>query len=103
MGDSGYMDWGELADMAADRLGDGRGKGKGSPGRESEPSVIPGEEAVTRTSARGRQEWTDGVLVLTTHRLVYTKEGKQPVLVPLTGVTDVMVSRSRISGAVLKV
>jgi hypothetical protein len=92
------MDWGDLADLALDRL-----DGANTVTQAVGDTAIPGEAPVWATSARARQEWTNGTLVLTTHRLVHVKEGRPPAAMPLAGITDVGVTRSRLSGTVLKV
>ncbi|MGW9211847.1 SHOCT domain-containing protein [Embleya sp. NPDC055664] len=93
------MDWEVLADFAFDQMG-------GAQNTVMQPmdnTAVPGEAPVVVTSARGRDEWTNGTLVLTTHRLMYVKEGKPGVAVPLSGVTDVALGTSRLSGNVVKV
>ncbi|MFJ8744298.1 SHOCT domain-containing protein [Embleya sp. NPDC127516] len=92
------MDWGDLADIALDRLG-----GANSMTRDIAETAVPGEVPLLVTSARARQEWTNGTLVLTTRRLVYTKEGRPTVAVPLAGIAEVEVGRSRLTGNIVKV
>ncbi|MFI6979150.1 SHOCT domain-containing protein [Embleya sp. NPDC050154] len=41
--------------------------------------------------------------MLTTHRLIYAKEGRPTVAVPLAGITDITTTRSRLTGHVLKI
>ncbi|MEU6083734.1 SHOCT domain-containing protein [Streptomyces sp. NPDC047108] len=93
------MDWSDLADIAFDRLGDSSNRVESA----VDDTAVPGEAPLAVTSARARQDWTNGALVLTTHRLLYVKEGRAPVPVPLPGITDVQVAKSRLTGQILKV
>ncbi|MFE2872435.1 SHOCT domain-containing protein [Embleya sp. NPDC059259] len=93
------MDWGVLAEFAFDQVGGAQN----TVTQVVDNTAVPGEAPVVVTSARGRDEWSNGTLVLTTHRLVYVKEGKPTVAVPLAGVTDVAFGTSRLAGNVVKV
>ncbi|MFF7251044.1 SHOCT domain-containing protein [Embleya sp. NPDC008237] len=95
------MDWGDLVDIVFDSAGD-RTQAQQA-GQAAVDTAVPGEEPLAVTSGRARDQWTGGTLVLTTHRLLYVKEGKAPQAVPLAGVTDVAVSSSRLTGRILKV
>ncbi|MFI6582732.1 hypothetical protein [Embleya sp. NPDC050493] len=92
------MDRGDLAAIALDQLDRAN-----TVTRAVDDTAVPGEIPILATSARARQEWTNGTLVLTTHRLIYAKPGRPAVAVPLAGVTDVTATRSRLTGNVLKV
>ncbi|MFI1386140.1 hypothetical protein [Embleya sp. NPDC020886] len=92
------MDWGDLAEMALDQMDRAN-----TVTRAIDDTAIPGETPMLATSARARQEWSNGTLVLTTHRLVYAKEGRPPVAVSLAGITDITATRSRLTGNVLRV
>ncbi|MFG2191848.1 SHOCT domain-containing protein [Streptomyces sp. NPDC048639] len=93
------MEWNDLAEIAFDRLGDSRNRVEAA----VDDTAMPGEAPLAVTSARARQEWTNGTLVLTTHRLLHVKEGRAAVPVPLAGITDVQTVKSRLIGPLLKV
>ncbi|WP_354640989.1 SHOCT domain-containing protein [Kitasatospora camelliae] len=97
------MDWTELIDVAFDVLGSGNSEARSSAVRAVEGSVVPGEQPVAATAGRHPDHFRKGVLVLTTRRLLFLKDGKPPVPVALEAITDVTVSRSRINGEILRV
>ncbi|CAM5448046.1 hypothetical protein GCM10010329_34740 [Streptomyces spiroverticillatus] len=74
------MDWGDLIYIAFDVLGDESCAQLA--GKAAVDTAVPGEEPLAATSGRARDQWTDGTLVLTTHRLLCVKEGKAPQAVP---------------------
>ncbi|PBC79378.1 hypothetical protein BX265_4180 [Streptomyces sp. TLI_235] len=90
--------------MAFDVLGSGNGQDAGTAAvRTVEAVAVPGEEPVAATAGRHPDHFRKGALVLTSHRLLFLKDGKPPVPVALSAVTDVTVTRSRINGEILKV
>ncbi|MEV6208368.1 SHOCT domain-containing protein [Kitasatospora sp. NPDC051914] len=98
------MDWTDLIDVAFDVLGSGNNQdARNAAVRTVEAGAVPGEEPVAATAGRHPDHFRKGALVLTSHRLLFLKDGKPPVPVALTAVTDVTVTRSRINGEVLKV
>ncbi|WP_160161773.1 SHOCT domain-containing protein [Embleya hyalina] len=92
------MDWEVLADLASDLF-----DGTNTVTQAADTTAVPGEAPVWTTSARARQEWSNGRLALTTHRLIYAKDGRPTTVVPLAGITDVRVTRSRLTGNVLRI
>lgn len=101
------MDWSDLVtDIAVDALGDGVSKRlpkTAQAARAAQADALPGEQPVALTACRGKDDWAKGALLVTTHRLLYLKEGRPGVPVPLTGITDVELKSTRLSGMVLKV
>ncbi|MER7750418.1 SHOCT domain-containing protein [Kitasatospora sp. NPDC097643] len=95
------MDWTDLIDAAFDVAGNTSSANRAEAVRTVEANVIPGEQPVASTAGRHPDHFRRGVLVLTTHRLLFLKDGKPPVPVPLSAVTDATVSRSRLNGEVL--
>ncbi|MEV8096317.1 hypothetical protein [Kitasatospora sp. NPDC085879] len=90
--------------MAFDVLGSGNGQdARTAAVRTVEAVAVPGEEPVAATAGRHPDHFRKGALVLTGHRLLFLKDGKPPVPVALSAVTDVTVTRSRINGEILKV
>ncbi|AUG81296.1 hypothetical protein CFP65_6649 [Kitasatospora sp. MMS16-BH015] len=97
------MDWSDLlGDVAADvlRKGDGERERLVDAARAE---ALPGERPLAMTAARGKDDFLKGVLLLTSARLLYLKEGRPAVSVPLPGVVDAALSSTRLSGKVLKV
>ncbi|MEV7176232.1 SHOCT domain-containing protein [Kitasatospora sp. NPDC093679] len=98
------MDWTDLIDVAFDVLGGGNGReARNAAVRTVEAVAVPGEEPVAATAGRHPDHFRRGALVLTSHRLLFLKDGKPPLPVALGAVTDVTVVRTRINGEVLKV
>ncbi|MBD0671436.1 SHOCT domain-containing protein [Streptomyces sp. CBMA156] len=96
------MDWTDLIDTAFEAAGNS-GKAKAEAVRAVEATVIDGEKPVASTAGRHPDHFRKGVLVLTTHRLLFLKDGKPPVPVPLAAVSDVSVTRTKLNGEVLLV
>ncbi|MEU6233955.1 SHOCT domain-containing protein [Kitasatospora sp. NPDC047058] len=97
------MDWTDLIDAAFDVAGNSSSDTRATALRTVEASVAPDEKPVASTAGRHPDHFRKGVLVLTTHRLLFLKDGKPPVPVPLSAVTDATVTRTRINGEVLLV
>ncbi|MEV7772126.1 SHOCT domain-containing protein [Kitasatospora sp. NPDC086791] len=97
------MDWTDLIDTAFRVAGNHDRADRAEAVRTVEGTVIDGEEPVASTAGRHPDHFRKGVLVLTTHRLLFLKDGKPPVPVPLTAVTDATVTRTRLNGDVLTV
>ncbi|WP_395295816.1 SHOCT domain-containing protein [Kitasatospora hibisci] len=97
------MDWTDLIDTAFDVAGNSSSSTRAEALRTVEASVVPDEKPVASTAGRHPDHFRKGVLVLTTHRLLFLKDGKPPVPVPLSAVTDATVTKSRINGEVLLV
>lgn len=97
------MDWTDLIDTAFKVAGNSNQANRAEAVRAVEASVIGGEEPVASTAGRHPDHFRKGVLVLTTHRLLFLKDGKPPVPVPLTAVTDATVARTKLNGEVLTV
>ncbi|WP_380278824.1 SHOCT domain-containing protein [Kitasatospora purpeofusca] len=97
------MDWTDLIDAAFDVAGNSNKDNRDAALRTVEANVAPDERPVASTAGRHPDHFRKGVLVLTTHRLLYLKDGKPPVPVPLEAVTDATVTRTRINGEVLLV
>ena len=97
------MDWTDLFDVAFDVDGNSSSDGRAAAVRTVEATIAPGERPVAATAARHPDHFRKGALVLTTHRLLYLKDGKPPLAVLLPAVTEVTVTRTRLNGEVLKV
>ncbi|MGW6914997.1 SHOCT domain-containing protein [Kitasatospora sp. NPDC054939] len=97
------MDWTELIDTGFDLVGNHNSGSRAEAVRTVEAGIHPDERPIASTAGRHPDHFRKGVLVLTTHRLLFLKDGKPPVPVPLAAVTDATVSRSRINGEVLLV
>ncbi|MFJ2186831.1 SHOCT domain-containing protein [Kitasatospora sp. NPDC087861] len=97
------MDWTELIDTAFKVAGNNNKANQAEAVRTVEAAVIDGENPVASTAGRHPDHFRKGVLVLTTHRLLFLKDGKPPVPVPLTAVTDATVTRTKLNGDVLTV
>ncbi|MFF2953260.1 SHOCT domain-containing protein [Kitasatospora sp. NPDC057965] len=97
------MDWTDLIDAAFDMAGSSNNGTRAEALRTVEANVAPDERPVASTAGRHPDHFRKGVLVLTTHRLLFLKDGKPPVPVPLEAVTDATVTRTRINGEVLLV
>ncbi|MFB6892723.1 SHOCT domain-containing protein [Kitasatospora sp. NPDC056327] len=97
------MDWTDLIDAAFDVAGNSNSDHRAAALRTVEANVAPDEKPVASTAGRHPDHFRKGVLVLTTHRLLFLKDGKPPVPVPLSAVTDATVTRTRINGEVLLV
>ncbi|MFD0272512.1 SHOCT domain-containing protein [Kitasatospora sp. NPDC127111] len=97
------MDWTDLIDAAFDVAGNSSSDTRATALRTVEASVAPDEKPVASTAGRHPDHFRKGVLVLTTHRLLFLKDGKPPVPVPLSAVTDATVTKTRINGEVLLV
>ncbi|WP_328956468.1 SHOCT domain-containing protein [Kitasatospora purpeofusca] len=97
------MDWSDLIDTAFDVAGNSSSDHRAAALRTVEANVAPDEKPVASTAGRHPDHFRKGVLVLTTHRLLFLKDGKPPVPVPLSAVTDATVTRTRINGEVLLV
>ncbi|MFJ3791808.1 SHOCT domain-containing protein [Kitasatospora sp. NPDC090091] len=97
------MDWTDLIDTAFDVAGNSSSSTRAEALRTVEASVAPDEKPVASTAGRHPDHFRKGVLVLTTHRLLFLKDGKPPIPVPLSAVTDATVTKSRINGEVLLV
>ncbi len=95
------MDWTDLIDVAFDALGSD--SNRSSALHSVQQAALPDERPVAATAGRHPDHFRKGALVLTTHRLLFLKDGKPPVPVPLEGVTDVTVTRSRLNGEILQV
>ncbi|MFI8457466.1 SHOCT domain-containing protein [Kitasatospora sp. NPDC085464] len=97
------MDWTDLIDTAFTVAGNTDRANRAEAVRTVEAAVVDGEEPVASTAGRHPDHFRKGVLVLTTHRLLFLKDGKPPVPVPLTAVTDATVNRTKLNGEVLTV
>ncbi|MFD4908411.1 SHOCT domain-containing protein [Kitasatospora purpeofusca] len=97
------MDWSDLIDTAFDVAGNSSSDHRAAALRTIEANVAPDEKPIASTAGRHPDHFRKGVLVLTTHRLLFLKDGKPPVPVPLPAVTDATVTRTRINGEVLLV
>ncbi|WP_030393343.1 MULTISPECIES: SHOCT domain-containing protein [Kitasatospora] len=97
------MDWSDLIDTAFDVAGNSSSDQRAATLRTVEANVAPDEKPIASTAGRHPDHFRKGVLVLTTHRLLFLKDGKPPVPVPLPAVTDATVTRTRINGEVLLV
>ncbi|MFI6845430.1 SHOCT domain-containing protein [Kitasatospora sp. NBC_00085] len=97
------MDWTDLIEAAFDVAGNSNSDTRAQALRTVEANVTPEERPVASTAGRHPDHFRKGVLVLTTHRLLFLKDGKPPVPVPLSAVTDATVAKSRINGEVLLV
>ncbi|MGW2378414.1 MULTISPECIES: SHOCT domain-containing protein [Kitasatospora] len=97
------MDWTDLIDTAFKVAGNSNRANQAEAVRTVEAAVIDGEEPVASTAGRHPDHFRKGVLVLTTHRLLFLKDGKPPVPVPLAAVTDTTVTRTKFNGEVLTV
>ncbi|CAM5385475.1 SHOCT domain-containing protein [Streptomyces viridifaciens] len=97
------MDWTDLIDTAFKVAGNSNQANRAEAVRTVEAAVVDGEEPVASTAGRHPDHFRRGVLVLTTHRLLFLKDGKPPVPVPLTAVTDATVARTKFNGEVLTV
>ncbi|MFJ8432684.1 SHOCT domain-containing protein [Kitasatospora sp. NPDC094019] len=97
------MDWSDLIDTAFDVAGNSSSDHRAAALRTVEANVAPDEKPIASTAGRHPDHFRKGVLVLTTHRLLFLKDGKPPVPVPLAAVTDATVTRTRINGEVLLV
>ncbi|WP_327677797.1 SHOCT domain-containing protein [Kitasatospora sp. NBC_00458] len=97
------MDWTDLIDTAFDVAGNSNSDNRAAALRTVEANVAPDEKPVASTAGRHPDHFRKGVLVLTTHRLLFLKDGKPPVPVPLAAVTDATVTKTRINGEVLLV
>ncbi|MEU9042099.1 MULTISPECIES: SHOCT domain-containing protein [unclassified Kitasatospora] len=97
------MDWTDLIDTAFKVTGNNNQANRAEAVRTVEGTVIDGEKPVASTAGRHPDHFRKGVLVLTTHRLLFLKDGKPPVPVPLTAVTDATVTRTKLNGEVLTV
>ncbi|MFD9063665.1 SHOCT domain-containing protein [Kitasatospora purpeofusca] len=97
------MDWSDLIDTAFDVAGNSSSDHRAAALRTIEANVGADEKPIASTAGRHPDHFRKGVLVLTTHRLLFLKDGKPPVPVPLPAVTDATVTRTRINGEVLLV
>ncbi|MGW3038823.1 SHOCT domain-containing protein [Kitasatospora sp. NPDC001159] len=97
------MDWTDLIDTAFKAAGNNSQANQAAAVRTVEAAVINGEKPVASTAGRHPDHFRKGVLVLTTHRMLFLKDGKPPVPVPLTAVTDAAVTRTKLNGDVLTV
>ncbi|SOB83661.1 SHOCT domain-containing protein [Streptomyces sp. 1331.2] len=97
------MEWTDLIDTAFRVAGNNNKANQAETVRTVEAAVIDGEEPVASTAGRHPDHFRKGVLVLTTHRLLFLKDGKPPVPVPLAAVTDATVARSKLNGEILTV
>ncbi|MFB7662468.1 SHOCT domain-containing protein [Kitasatospora sp. NPDC056138] len=97
------MDWTDLIDVAFDVLGSNNADSRQSALRTVQATVVEGEQPVAATAGRHPDHFRKGALVLTTHRLLFLKDGKPPLPVALEAVTDASVTRTRLNGEVLKV
>ncbi|MFD5467627.1 SHOCT domain-containing protein [Kitasatospora sp. NPDC127059] len=97
------MDWTDLIDTAFRVAGNSNQAKQAEAVRSVEAAVIDGEQPVASTAGRHPDHFRRGVIVLTTHRLLFLKDGKPPVPVPLTAVTDATVARTKLNGDVLTV
>ncbi|GAA1392744.1 hypothetical protein GCM10009639_24850 [Kitasatospora putterlickiae] len=97
------MDWTDLIDAAFDMAGSSNNGNRAEALRTVEANVAPDEKPVASTAGRHPDHFRKGVLVLTTHRLLFLKDGKPPVPVALEAVTDATVTKTRINGEVLLV
>ncbi|MFE7525735.1 SHOCT domain-containing protein [Kitasatospora sp. NPDC057542] len=97
------MDWTDLIDTAFEASGNRSKANQVEAVRAVEVTAIDGEKPVASTAGRHPEHFRKGVLVLTTHRLLFLKDGKPPVPVPLAAVTDVSVTRTKLNGEVLLV
>ncbi|MFF1906557.1 SHOCT domain-containing protein [Kitasatospora sp. NPDC058218] len=97
------MDWTDLIDAAFDVAGNSNRDNRAEALRTVEANVVPDERPVASTAGRHPDHFRKGVLVLTTQRLLFLKDGKPPVPVPLSAVTDATVAKTRLNGEVLLV
>ncbi|MFI6153453.1 SHOCT domain-containing protein [Kitasatospora sp. NPDC051170] len=97
------MDWTDLIDTAFKVAGNSSQTNRAEAVRSVEAAVIDGELPVASTAGRHPDHFRRGVLVLTTHRLLFLKDGKPPVPVPLPAVTDATVVQTKFNGEVLTV
>ncbi|MGV9267039.1 SHOCT domain-containing protein [Kitasatospora sp. NPDC003701] len=97
------MDWTDLIDAAFDVAGNSNRDTRAEALRTVEANVVPDERPVASTAGRHPDHFRKGVLVLTTQRLLFLKDGQPPVPVPLAAVTDATVTRTRLNGEVLLV
>ncbi|MFJ6384850.1 SHOCT domain-containing protein [Kitasatospora sp. NPDC092039] len=97
------MDWTDLIDTAFEASGNSGKANQAEALRTVEGTIIDGEKPVASTAGRHPDHFRKGMLVLTTHRLLFLKDGKPPVPVPLAAVTDVTVTRTKLNGEVLLV
>ncbi|KJS62800.1 SHOCT domain-containing protein [Streptomyces rubellomurinus] len=97
------MDWTELIDTAFKVAGNSNQANQAAALRTVEATVLAGESPVASTAGRHPDHFRRGALVLTTHRLLFLKDGKPPVPVPLAAVTDASVVRTKFNGEVLTV
>ncbi|MFI2607019.1 SHOCT domain-containing protein [Kitasatospora sp. NPDC018619] len=97
------MDWTDLIDTAFEAAGNHNKANHAEAVRTVQGTVIDGEKPVASTAGRHPDHFRKGVLVLTTHRLLFLKDGKPPVPVPLDAVSDVTVTRTKLNGEVLLV
>ncbi|MFE4975469.1 SHOCT domain-containing protein [Kitasatospora sp. NPDC056651] len=97
------MDWTDLIDTAFDAAGNHGKANQAEAVRTVRATVLDGEQPVASTAGRHPDHFRKGVLVLTTHRLLFLKDGKPPVPVPLAAVTDATVTRTKLNGEVLLV
>ncbi|MFJ9693566.1 SHOCT domain-containing protein [Kitasatospora sp. NPDC101183] len=97
------MDWTDLIDTAFSVAGNNSQANRTEAVRTVEAAVIDGELPVASTAGRHPDHFRKGVLLLTTHRLLFLKDGKPPVPVPLPAVTDATVTRTKLNGDVLTV
>ncbi|KJK58723.1 SHOCT domain-containing protein [Saccharothrix sp. ST-888] len=97
------MDWTDLIDVAFDVLGGDNADSRQSALRAVQATVVAGEQPVAATAGRHPDHFRKGALVLTTHRLLFLKDGKPPLPVALEAVTDASVTKTRLNGEVLKV
>ncbi|MBO1419294.1 SHOCT domain-containing protein [Streptomyces sp. FH025] len=95
------MEWTDLIDTAFRVAGNSSQTNQAEAVRTVEAVVIDGEKPVASTAGRHPDHFRKGVLVLTTHRFLFLKDGKPPVPVPLTAVTDATVTRTKLNGDVL--
>ncbi|MFE7564019.1 SHOCT domain-containing protein [Kitasatospora sp. NPDC057500] len=97
------MDWTDLIDAAFDVAGNSSSDNRAAALRTVQANVAHDEKPIASTAGRHPDHFRKGILVLTTHRLLFLKDGKPPVPVPLEAVTDATVTRTRINGEVLLV
>lgn len=97
------MDWTDLIDTAFKVAGNNSQTNRADAVRSVEAAVLDGELPVASTAGRHPDHFRKGVLVLTTHRLLFLKDGKPPVPVPLPAVTDATVTQTKLNGEVLTV